>query len=295
MHRVASSALPVPTPAEVREVGDIEPRHWLGGGIDCAACPHREMAAQGDCQPGHSCMQDAYARRIDRFFRRHADLAAAHLQHPYFEVRAIAARHVDLFRLPALMNDPDETVRLQLALRVPQRLLSQMRADPHREVRIRVAQRLADIELPTMLRDPDDEVRKVIARRLPEHLLPLLARDPDRQVRCEVARRIGMPTLWAMSDDSQPEVRRLVAERLPPALLEPLVNDPDWLVRWTVAGRAGGALLARLLADDEADVRAQAAQRLADLQQAGGLPAAAACAESASNRCTDPHTQVRHG
>ena len=41
------------------------------------------------------------------------------------------------------MDDPDETVRMQLALRLPQRQLLRMREDPHREVRIRVAQRLA--------------------------------------------------------------------------------------------------------------------------------------------------------
>lgn len=286
MSRPADSTPPPP------DSGDIAPRHWQGGEIDCSGCPHRELATQGTCQPGRSCMQDAYARRIDRFFRTHPQLAASHLQHPYFEVRAIAARYVDLFRLPALMSDPDETVRLQLALRVPQRLLTLMRSDPHREVRIRVAQRLAEIELPTMLRDADDEVRKMVARRLPEHLLPLLARDPDRQVRCEVARRIGMPGLWTMAGDSQPEVRRIVAERLPSPLLEALGGDPDWLVRWTIAGRAAGALLVRLLNDDEDDVRARAAQRWAELN----APHGSANAESAGpTDITAARTQVRHG
>ena len=59
-------------------------------------------------------------------------LAAQHLQHPYFEVRAISARYTDVFHLPALMRDPDETVRLQVALRLPQRLLQQMKHDEHR-------------------------------------------------------------------------------------------------------------------------------------------------------------------
>ena len=65
-------------------------------------------------------MQDAYARRIDRFFRTHPRHANRHLDHPYFEVRAIAARYADLFHLAALMADPDETVRLQVALRLPE-------------------------------------------------------------------------------------------------------------------------------------------------------------------------------
>ncbi len=54
---------------------------------------------------------------FDRFFRWHPALSDEQLTHSYFEVRAIAARRASLFRLPALMDDPDETVRLQVALR----------------------------------------------------------------------------------------------------------------------------------------------------------------------------------
>ena len=114
---------------------DIPCMDWQGVPITaatCATCPHAALQREGGCTPGRSCMQDVYARRIDRFFRTHRALANDHLAHPYFEVRAIAARHADLFRLPPLMQDPDETVRLQVALRVPQRLLLVMRADPHR-------------------------------------------------------------------------------------------------------------------------------------------------------------------
>ena len=113
-------------------------------------------------------MRDVYARRIDRFFRSHPQLANAHLADDYFEVRAIAARYADIFHLGALMNDPDETVRLQVALRVPQRLLLTLREDPHREVRIRVAMRLEGRELLAMAGDEDYYVRKLVARRLPE-------------------------------------------------------------------------------------------------------------------------------
>ena len=265
---------------------------WLGRSLECGSCVNQGLLTEGKCQLAFSCVFDRYAKRIDRFFRWNPGLANDYLEHPYFEVRAVASRSADVFRLVGLMHDPDETVRLQLALRVPQRLLTLMRSDPHREVRIRVAQRLAEIELPTMLRDADDEVRKMVARRLPEHLLPLLARDPDRQVRCEVARRIGMPGLWTMAGDSQPEVRRIVAERLPSPLLEALGGDPDWLVRWTIAGRAAGALLVRLLNDDEDDVRARAAQRWAELN----APHGSANAESAGpTDITAARTQVRHG
>ena len=127
------------------ESNDIPPIDWHGAPITeatCANCEHAVLRARSACEPGRSCMRDVYARRIDRFFRSHPQLANAHLADAYFEVRAIAARYADIFRLAALMNDPDETVRLQVALRVPQRLLLTLRDDPHREVRIRVAQRI---------------------------------------------------------------------------------------------------------------------------------------------------------
>jgi hypothetical protein len=244
---------------------DIPIQAWDGTPLDCGACAHAALRQAGGCEPGRSCMQDAYARRIDRFFRSHPSLADEHLRHPYFEVRAIAARHADLFRLPAMLDDPDETVRLQLALRVPQRLLARLRSDPHREVRIRVAQRLPDAELPTMMRDADYDVRRIVARRLPEALLPLMLHDVDTQVRTEVARRVPMPALWRMVEDAAAEVRRVVAERLPAPLLQALAADDDFLVRWTVAGRALGMVLERLRTDEDAEVRAQAEARWAML------------------------------
>jgi antitoxin component of MazEF toxin-antitoxin module len=201
---------------------DIPCHDWQGVPITaatCGGCAHAELRRAGGCEPGRSCMQDAYARRIDRFFRTHRALANQHLAHPYFEVRAIAARHADLFRLPPLMADPDETVRLQVALRVPQRLLRQMRADPHREVRIRVAHRIDVADLASMIDDPDYQVRCIAAQRLPEALLPRLLADADLQVRLEVARRIGLPARWRLLEDPAPEVRRIAAQRLPePAL-----------------------------------------------------------------------------
>jgi hypothetical protein len=231
----------------------------------CVACPHATLRAQGGCEPGRSCMQDVYARRIDRFFRSHPSLAAQHLHDDYFEVRAIAARHADLFQLTALLDDPDETVRLQLALRLPQRQLLKLRKDPHREVRIRVAQRITAAQLTSMLHDEDYQVRSIVARRLPEALLPLLMHDPDLQVRLDVARRLPMPALWRLCEDAAPEVRRVAAERLPAALLEALVGDSDWTVRWEAAGRASGATLQRLLSDGEVEVRDRATERWREL------------------------------
>ncbi len=220
---------------------DIPVRDWQGRPVDCAACVHAELQALGGCAPGHSCMQDAYARRIDRFFRTHRGLAHQHLDHAYFEVRAIAARHAAVFSLAPLMQDPDETVRLQVALRVPQGWLKRLRGDAHREVRIRVAMRIAEAELPSMREDPDYQVREVVARRLPEALLPTMAADADAQVRCEVARRIAMPALLRLAADEAESVRRIVAERLPVPLLGVFDGDADVIVAHTAAARRSEA------------------------------------------------------
>jgi LRV protein FeS4 cluster/Leucine rich repeat variant len=266
------------THSTVTPDGDIVAVDWTGRAIDaatCAVCSHAALRADGGCEPGRTCMQDAYARRIDRFFRTHPALANAHLAHPYFEVRAIAARHADVFQLQPLMDDDDETVRLQVALRVSQRLLQRMLHDPHREVRIRVAQRIATEALSGLLGDSDYQVRCIVAKRLPVGLLPLLMHDSDLQVRLAVAQRLPMPALWNLASDGAAEVRRVVAQRLPGPLLQVLAGDADWRVRWEVAGRARGDTLRGLLADAEADVRERAGERCAELgderrQERGG-------------------------
>ena len=238
--------------------GDIEASHWQGGPVDCSTCEYqalRDRPAEQGCEPGHACMQDVYARRIDRFFRWHPEQGDRQLGHVYFEVRAIAARHANVFRLASLMDDPDETVRLQIALRLPQQLLGRMAHDPHREVRIRVAQRLETAELAAMRNDTDYGVREWVARRLPLALLPTMARDPDRAVRLIVAQRLEMPALLILLSDKSPEVRRTVAERLPAPLLPRLMADTDWRVRWEVAQRADPSLLDPLREDDDPLVR----------------------------------------
>ena len=105
-------------------------------------CPHRNLLASKLCRPQHACIQDRYARRIDRFLHWNPSLANDYVSHPHFEVRAIAAKSADLFRLTALLDDPEETVRWNAAIRLPYRYLLRMRSDPHREVRIRVAAKL---------------------------------------------------------------------------------------------------------------------------------------------------------
>jgi len=255
----ATSAHGVRAPA-----GDIPPLHWQGGAVDCGACEYRALRGkpgEAGCEPGHACMQDAYARRIDRFFRWHPEQGDTQLGHPYFEVRAIAARHASVFRLAALVRDPDETVRLQVALRLPLAQLEGLAGDPHREVRIRVAQRVEAAALAAMRGDPDYGVRELVARRLPLAVLPTMAGDSERTVRMRVAQRLEMPALLGMADDAEPEVRRIVAERLPAPLLARMVHDSDWRVRWEVARRGDTAMLARLRHDEDPEVRRAAAER----------------------------------
>lgn len=235
---------------------------WQGQAIDCSRCAYQSLREGGQCEPGRACVQDRYARRIDRFLRWNNHLANELLDHPYFEVRAIAVRFADVFRLPALIEDPDETVRLQLALRLPHRPLLKLRHDVHREVRIRVALRLDVSDLPSMQHDPDYYVRQIVARRLPLALLGTMVNDPQSDVRQEVAQRIEMPALLRMVDDEAYEVRRIVSQRLPAGLLGQLVNDPDLLVRWEVAQRATPDVLHRMLADADEEIRQVAQQRL---------------------------------
>jgi LRV protein FeS4 cluster/Leucine rich repeat variant len=242
--------------------GDIAPMDWQDQPLTCAGCIYQGMADEGKCQLGRACVQDRYARRIDRFLNWNPHLANELLAHPYFEVRAIAVRYADVFHLPALIDDPDETVRLQLALRLPQRTLINLREDVHREVRIRVAYRLDAPTLPSMQHDADYYVRQIVARRLPVALLASMMSDPQSDVRAEVAQRIEMPALLRMADDKAVQVRRIVAQRLPVGLLGKLAHDPELMVRWEVAQRANPTLLTVLLKDLDDDIRAVARQRL---------------------------------
>ena len=70
-----------------------EARDWQGNEVDCHACAHFALSAAGGCRLKHACVNDRYARRIDRFFNWNPALADGYVRHPHFEVRAIAAKH----------------------------------------------------------------------------------------------------------------------------------------------------------------------------------------------------------
>jgi hypothetical protein len=268
MKRKASGGARSPSEDVVPEDGGPEAVDWMGIPLDCSRCPQNAKRDRVPCQLGHACVEDRYARRVDRFFRWNPDAADAWLEHPYFEVRAIAARYASIFRITPLMRDRDETVRASVALRLPQTLLVRMMNDPHREVRIRVAQRLAPHLLAALWMDGDYGVRMWVARRLPAGRLARMTRDPDPQVRQEVARRIDPHLLGQLTEDESVVVRRTVAERAVPALLGRLAKDPAWEVRWEVAHRAGEALAEQLTRDPEEEVRTAAEARLEALRRA---------------------------
>jgi hypothetical protein len=96
-----------------------EARDWQGREVDCGACAHQALKAIEGCKLRHACVNDRYARRIDRFFNWNPLLANSYLAHPHFEVRAIAAKHASVFLLPPLLDDPEETVRWNAARTMP--------------------------------------------------------------------------------------------------------------------------------------------------------------------------------
>lgn len=233
---------------------------WQGSDLDCTTCPNASLNQAGRCRAGHACVFDRYARRIDRYFRWNPTTASEYVDHPYFEVRAIIAKHVDVFHLQRLSQDHDETVRLSVAMRIPQRGLLRMRGDVDREVRIRVAQRIDVAELGPMMNDPDYFVRVIVARRLPVGMLRRMILDPDPEVRCEVAKRIDEGRLYSMCNDPEASVRLIVAQRLPAALLAFLAGDIDWRIRFEVARRTDDATLLQRLSRDEDPMVSEAAR-----------------------------------
>jgi hypothetical protein len=246
---------------------------WRGNEVDCGPCAHQALAAAGRCRLKHACVHDRYARRIDRFFNWNPELANGYLAHPHFEVRAIAAKHASVFRLPRLLDDPEETVRWNAARRLPKRLTLRLRNDVHREVRIRIASVLDDAELMPMLDDPDYYVRLVIARRLAPSLLARLIEDQEAEVRRVVAQRIPRDWLLRMASDRDAGVRLEIAQRLAPDLLARLRYDPDWRVRYEVASRVAVGDIAELADDSDDFVQEMARSRAGGQQRFGEFPA----------------------
>jgi hypothetical protein len=218
---------------------------WQGREVCCDGCVHRELIHEQRCRQKHVCVHDRSPQRIEQFFKNNPELANDFLTHPYFEVRVAAAKYADVFRLTALLNDEDETVRWNAALRLPRRFQLRLRNDPDREVRIRVASHLEGEELVPMMSDPDYFVRQIVAQRIGapqlKHMidewLPELVDDPDASVCLEVAKRLAPAQLLPLRYHGDMRVRYEVAGRVPVSALEVMRKDADPLVRERVEER----------------------------------------------------------
>ena len=241
-----------------------EARDWQGKLLDCSTCEQSANQKNGRCKLGHACVHDRYARRIDRFFRWNPKFAQDYITHPYFEVRAVAAKYLDIFHLQRLLHDSDETVRQSVVLRLPpnSRQMKTMKKDPDREVRIRVAQRIVLDELMSMASDPDYYVRQMVARRLPQEKLLNMLSDHDAEVRKVVARRVGLQGLLTLARDSEASVRLEAVLRLKAKHLKTLARDPDWRIRYEIVGRLDREDLEDFRNDPELAVRELVEQRL---------------------------------
>jgi hypothetical protein len=230
---------------------------WLGQKVCCDGCVHHELMHEDRCRQKHICVQDRTPARIQHFFETNPGLANRFLTHPYFEVRAAAARFADIFLLPALLNDADDSVRWHAALRLPRRFLLRLREDQ---------------DLVPMMSDPDYYVRKVVAQRIGVPLLKRMMDDPDPEVRCVVAQRIAAEWLPEFLDDPDAAVTLTVAERLTPAQLLPLRFHDDFRVRYEAAGRVPHSALAVMQRDEDPMVRERVMERLAQRRSnaAGG-------------------------
>jgi HEAT repeat protein len=237
---------------------------WQGREICCSGCVHRELTLEDRCKQKHICVQDRSPLRIEEFFKTNPGLANEFLSHPYFEVRAAAAKFADVFRLTALLDDEDESVRWNAALRLPRRFLLRLREDNHREVRIRVASTLDGDELAPMMSDPDYYVRQTVARRIGVAQLKHMIDDPDPEVRRVVAQRISAEWLPQLVNDSDASVCLAVAERLAPAQLLPLRFHAHFRVRYEVAGRVPISALDAMRTDEDPLVRERIQERLAE-------------------------------
>ncbi|MEJ2117759.1 MAG: 4Fe4S-binding leucine-rich repeat protein, partial [Alphaproteobacteria bacterium] len=122
-------------PENAPPVETSEPVDWLGRPVSCQDCPHAAFRLEGRCDLGRICVRDQRARRIDRFFAANTELAGSYLEHPYFEVRVLAAKHAPVFQLMGLMSDSEPDVRVMLAYRLPLVRLGTLKVDPDRKVR----------------------------------------------------------------------------------------------------------------------------------------------------------------
>jgi hypothetical protein len=123
---------------------------WQGCEVQCEGCAHADLIAAGRCQLKHACVNDRYARRIDRFFQWNPALANGYLAHPHFEVRAIAQARQHLPVAAAAGDRGNRALERGGAFRSGWCSVANRRAS-----RVRIHRSLLDdVELMPMLTDP---------------------------------------------------------------------------------------------------------------------------------------------
>ena len=230
----------------------------------CAGCEILPLKAETACSPASSCVRTTYARHIDRFFRKNPGLATRFWNDGYFETRAIVTRYLPQELLERMVRDPDETVRMNVALFLSPSRLVRMMNDTDREVRIRVAARIPVALLPMMASDSDYYVRHQVALRIAPSALLFMKSDPDPEVRRVVARRISSPHHLFFKSDPDALVRIEVLARGGPDLWDKALADPDVRVRFWLAEHASGEALRHIAQDSDPFLRQIALRRLGE-------------------------------
>jgi len=234
---------------------------WQAALTQVGDCPRHVILDDGPPNSQDEAFLAFLRNEIGTFLSDHLALANQCVDHPCTEIRAIAAGYVNIFKLSALLEDPDPIVRMVASRRLPDAWMCRSGGNIPRDVGSS-ADRFQIRRLLAMLMNEDIEIRRAVVSSLPQEILPLAAHDGDAAIRREVARRIAPDYLANMIDDFDPTVRLEVVGRLPTTQLPLMARDGDARVRLAVAARIAESELAPFLDDPESAIRELAGSRL---------------------------------
>lgn len=235
---------------------------WQAALTQAGDCPRHVILDDGPPNGQDEAFLAFLRNEIGTFLSDHLALADQCVDHPCTEIRAIAAGYVNIFKLSALLEDPDPIVRMVASRRLPHAWMCRSRSNAPRDAgsptdRFQIRRLLA------MLMNEDVEIRRAVVSSLPQEMLPLAAHDGDAAIRREVACRIAPDYLANMIDDFDPSVRLEIVGRLPATQLPLMARDGDARVRFAVAERIDESELTPFLDDPESAIRELAGDRLA--------------------------------
>ncbi|MBC7103313.1 MAG: hypothetical protein H5U13_08855 [Parvibaculum sp.] len=235
---------------------------WQAALTQAGDCPRHVILDDGPSNGQDEAFLAFLRNEIGTFLGDHLALADQCVDHPCAEIRAIAADYVNIFKLSALLEDPDPIVRMVASRRLPDAWMCRSRGNVPLDT-ASSADRVQIRRLLAMLMNEDIEIRRAVVSCLPQEILPLAAHDGDAVIRHEVVRRIAPDYLANMIDDFDPSVRLEVVGRLPATQLPLMARDGDSRVRFAVAERISESELAPFLDDPESAIRELAGSRLA--------------------------------